>query len=164
MRDAVSMSIDWVKDKGKRDKKVLLVVTDGDDNTSQITLEKLVQKSQQTEVLVYAIGILADEERREAKRAQRALEALTRASGGSAAFPKDLTEVETIASDVAHNIRNQYILAYTPSNTALDGSYRQIRVTANGPNRPVVRTRTGYYATADPAEKKTSSSACTRTA
>ena len=159
MRDAVSMSIDWVKDKGKRDKKVLLVVTDGDDNTSQITLEKLVQKCQQTEVLVYAIGILADEERREARRAQRAMEALTRASGGAASFPKDLSEVETIASDVAHNIRNQYILAYTPNNTALDGSYRQIRVTANGPNRPVVRTRTGYYATSEPAGKKASSSA-----
>ena len=159
MRDAVSMSIDWAKEKGKHDKKVLLVVTDGDDNTSQITLEKLVQKCQQSEILVYAIGILSQEERREAKRAQRALEALTRSSGGSAFFPLELNEVETIASEVAHNIRNQYILAYTPNNTVLDGSYRQIRVTANGPNRPVVRTRTGYYATAQPAGKKTASSA-----
>lgn len=150
MRDAISMSMDYLKEEGKKDKKVLLVVTDGNDNTSTITLEKLVQKAQQNEVLVYAIGLLNEEERREAKRAKRALNALTKASGGLPYYPKELVEVEQIALQVAHEIRNQYIIAYTPANEALDGSFRQIRVTVKGPNRPVVRTRTGYYASPQP--------------
>jgi len=153
MRDAVSMSIDYLKDEGKIDKKVIVVVTDGNDNSSAISLEKLVQKAQQSEVLIYAIGLLSEEEKREAKRARRALDALANASGGLAYYPKELAEVERISYQVAHEIRNQYILAYSPTRQELDGSYRQVRVTVDGPNKPVVRTRTGYYATPDAGRK-----------
>ncbi len=151
MRDAVTMSIDYLKEKGKKVKKVLLVVTDGDDNTSAPgnTIEKLVAKAQQSEVLIYCIGLLTEEERGKAKRAQRAMNALATASGGLAYFPKEVADVEELAVQVAHEIRNQYILAYTPANETLDGSYRRILVTAKGANRPVVRTRSGYYATPD---------------
>jgi VWFA-related protein len=149
MRDAISMSIDYLKQEGKLNKKVILVITDGNDNTSSVSLEQLVQKAQQSEVLIYAIGLLNEEEPREAKRAKRALNALTTASGGLAYYPKELVDVERLALQVAHEIRNQYILAYTPSNLNLDGAFRRIRVTVKGPNNPVVRTRTGYYATPD---------------
>ena len=149
MRDAISMSIDYLKQNAKRDKKILLVVTDGDDNTSMMTIEKLLAKTQQTEVLVYAIGLLSEEGRREAKRAKRALSALSEASGGVAYFPDKTVEVDKFALQVANDIRNQYVIAYTPTLEELDGTFRRIKVTANGPNRPVVRTRTGYYATAD---------------
>jgi Ca-activated chloride channel family protein len=147
MRDALRMSIDHIKGKAKKDKKVILVVTDGNDNASMITIENLVKAAQQSEVIIYAIGLLNEEERREAKRAKRALDALTEATGGQAWYPKDLNEVERITSQVARDVRNQYTSAYTPANQALDGTFRQIRVVANGPNRPSVRTRTGYYAT-----------------
>ena len=147
MRDAISMSIDYMKEQGKLDKKVVLVVTDGDDNASSVTLEELVRKAQQAEVLIYCIGLLNDEDRGAAKRAQRALNAIGEASGGLAYFPKELAEVNEITLQVAHEIRNQYTIAYTPSNTVMDGTYRQIRVTVEGPNRPTARTRTGYYAT-----------------
>jgi len=157
MRDAISMSIDYMKEQGKLDKKVVLVVTDGDDNASSVTLEELVRKAQQSEVLVYSIGLLNDEDRGAARRAQRALNAISEASGGLAYFPKELTEVNQLALEVAHEIRNQYIIAYTPSNAALDGSYRQIRVTVDGPNRPVARTRTGYYATPEPRTRTAAS-------
>jgi VWFA-related protein len=79
--------------------------------------------------------------------------AISEASGGLAFFPKELPEVTQLALDVAHEIRNQYIIAYSPSNQALDGSYRQIRIAVEGPNRPVARTRTGYYATPEPRDK-----------
>ena len=127
------------------------MVTDGDDNTSSAvnTIEKLVAKAQQTEVLIYTIGLLHEEERGKAKRAQRALKALADASGGATYIPKDVTDMDQLASQVAHEIRNQYILAYSPSEQALDGSYRRIQVNAKGPNRPTVRTRSGYYATKD---------------
>ena len=147
MRDALSMSIDYLLEKGKKDKRVLLVVTDGNDNTSGITLEKLVEKAQQSEVLLYAVGLLNQEQRRDRKRAQRALKALTTASGGLSYYPDELPEVEEIASKVAHEIRNQYVIAYSPAIQELDGSYRRIKVDVKGRSRLVVRTRSGYYAT-----------------
>jgi len=147
MRDAIRMSIDYTKEKAKKDKKVLVVVTDGNDNSSLISLENLVKSAQNSGVLIYTVGLLSEEERREAKRCKRALEELSSVTGGEAYFPKELTEVDRVAHQVARDIRNQYTLAYTPVNIALDGSYRQIKVTANGPNRPTARTRSGYYAT-----------------
>jgi VWFA-related protein len=158
MRDALSMTIDEVKEKAKRDKKVILVVTDGNDNTSLITLEKLLEKASRSEVLIYCIGLLNEEERREAARAKRALSALAESSGGLAFFPKETSEVEQIALSVANEIRNQFMIAYSPSNQSLDGSFRQVKVTVDAPGKPVVRTRSGYYATPQPASKKVSQS------
>jgi Ca-activated chloride channel homolog len=155
MRDAISMSIDYLKDKGKRDKKVLLVITDGNDTASSGSLEKLIDKARQSEVLIYGIGLLNEEEKREARKAKRALDAITRESGGLTFYPKDVTEVDRIALQVAQDVRNQYTIAYSPSIQALDGSFRQIRVMVNGHGHPTVRTRSGYYAT--PNTKKTAS-------
>jgi VWFA-related protein len=153
MRDAIRMSIDYLKENGKRDKKVLVVVTDGDDNNSSGTLENLVKAAQQSEVLIYTVGLLAEEERREAKRATRALNAIAEATGGKSYYPKELRDVDGVCQQVAHDIRSQYIIEYNPKNPALDGSFRQIRVVANGPNHPVVRTRSGYYATPDKPQR-----------
>jgi VWFA-related protein len=149
MRDAVSMSVDHIREKGKKDKKVLLVVTDGNDNSSNITLEQLVRKaqSQDGEVLIYSIGLLNEEEPREARSAKRALKALAEASGGLDYYPKDLSDVEEITPEVAREIRNQYTIAYSPVNPNLDGTYRQIKVTITGQGKLTVRTRNGYYAT-----------------
>jgi VWFA-related protein len=153
MRDALRMSIDHVKEKGKKDKRALLIVTDGNDNASIVTLENLVKASQQSEVLIYAIGILNEEDKREAKRAKRALDALAEATGGQSYYPKDLAEVEKIAEQVAHDIRSQYTIAYSPAKQELDGTYRQIKVVVNAPGKPQVRTRSGYYATPDQGRK-----------
>ena len=152
------MSIDYLKEKGKNHKRVLLVVTDGNDNASTISLERLVNRARQSEVLIYAIGLLDEEERREAKSAKRALNALTQESGGLSFYPKGVAEVDAIALQVAHEIRNQYTIAYSPLNDARDGSFRQIKVVVNGPGHPQVRTRSGYYATPDTPSKKAVSS------
>jgi VWFA-related protein len=151
MRDAIRMSIDHEKEKAHRDKKVLVVVTDGNDNSSLISLENLVKASQQSGILIYGIGLLSEEERREAKRAERALAALAEATGGEVFFPKDVGEVDRIAHQVARDIRNQYTILYTPSNPTMDGTFRQIKVTVKAPGNPTVRTRSGYYATPDQA-------------
>ena len=151
MRDAIRMSIDHLKEKAHRSKKVLVVVTDGDDNSSVISLENLVKASQQSEVLIYAVGLLSEEEKRAATRAKRALNDLTEATGGEAFFPKELTEVDRIAHQVAHDIRSQYTIQYSPSNQSMDGTYRKIQISVNAPGKPSVRTRSGYYATPDSA-------------
>jgi VWFA-related protein len=147
MRDAIDLSMDYLKKEAKRDKKVVVVVTDGNDNSSEITLEKLVQKSQQRDLLIYTIGLLDEEERREAKRARKALDTVSKATGGLSFYPENVDNVEEFALKVARDIRNQYTLAYTPTNLALDGGFRRVNVTVKGPNKPSVRTRTGYYAT-----------------
>jgi len=154
MRDAINLSMDYLRKEGKRQKKVLLVITDGNDNASSISLEKLVNRAQQEEVLIYSIGLLNEEERREARIAKRALDELTRESGGMAFYPKAPAEVDQITLQVAHEIRNQYTIGYSPTLQAMDGSFRQIKVTVSGSGHPIVRTRTGYYATPDTPAKK----------
>jgi VWFA-related protein len=158
MRDAINVSINHLKEKAHRDKKVLVVITDGVDNASMVSLEKLVMSSQQAGVLIYAVGLLTEEDRRDAKKAQRELSALVEATGGEQFYPKELAEVDTIAQQVAHDIRNQYTIEYSPSDTALDGKFREIKITVNAPGRPSVRTRSGYYATPDQAETPKSNS------
>ncbi len=94
MRDAINMSLDYMKTQAKRDKKVLMVITDGNDNASNVSLERVVARSNQGDTLVYAIGLFTDEERREAAKARRALNELTSATGGLAFYPKDVNEVQ----------------------------------------------------------------------
>jgi Ca-activated chloride channel homolog len=159
MRDAINMSLDYMKSHANRDKKVIVMVTDGNDNASSVSLEKVVARSNQSDTLIYAIGLFTDEERREAAKARRALKELTSATGGLAFYPKDVNDVQTLAVEIAHDIRNQYTIAYSPNIQALDGSYRQIKVTVDGPGKPVVRTRSGYYATPDTDLPKRASAA-----
>jgi len=159
MRDAIGMSLDYEKRQAKKDKKVLMVITDGNDNASNISLEKVVARSNQSDVLVYAIGLFTEEEKREAAKARRALNELTAATGGLAFYPKDVSDVQSLAVEIAHDIRSQYTIAYRPNIQELDGSYRQIKVTVTGPGKPVVRTRSGYYATPDIDAPKQSASA-----
>jgi VWFA-related protein len=110
-------------------------------------------------VLIYGIGLLSEEERREAKRAERALNELAVATGGETFFPKDVTEVERIAHVVARDIRSQYTIQYTPTNQAMDGSFRAIKVSVNAPGRLTARTRSGYYATEKALERQSKGAA-----
>jgi VWFA-related protein len=148
MRDAINMSLDYEKTQAKKDKKVLVIITDGNDNASSASLERVVQRAAQGEVLIYAVGLLGEEEHHEATKAKRALKELTTSTGGMAFYPKDTNEVNDLALEIARDIRSQYTLAYTPQ-IADDGSYRQIKVTVDAPGHPVVRTRSGYYASHD---------------
>ena len=149
MRDAIDMAIDYMNIDATRAKHVLLVVTDGNDNTSNIGLEPLIRKAQASEVLIYTIGLLNEEEPSDARSAKKALKELAEASGGQDYYPKDLAEVEKITPEVAHEIRNQYLLAYSPTNPSLDGTYRQIKVKVLGYEKATVRARSGYWASPD---------------
>jgi len=147
MRDAIASSIVHLKEHATKDKKVLVVVTDGNDNASQINLENLVKASQQAEVLIYSVGLLAEEDPHAAREAKRALNSLADATGGVAFFPKEVAEVDRIAHQVAHDIRNQYTIGYSPANTEMDGKFRVIKIAVNAPGKPAVRTRPGWWAT-----------------
>jgi len=146
MRDAVRLALEHLWRKGERDKKVLLVVTDGEDNSSSIDLPYLVRAAQQTGILIYCLGLLGEATREETARAKKELDALTQATGGQAWYPDDAAHSERVALEVARDIRSQYTLAYTPLNQALDGRYRRITVSAIASAGLTVRTRAGYYA------------------
>jgi VWFA-related protein len=156
MRNAISGALDYMKTDAKLDKKVIVMITDGNDNASnETTLEQLLRKVRDSGVLVYSIGLLSEEEARENRAAKRALNSLAEASAGAAYYPKDLAEVERLTPEIAHEIRNQYTLVYSPLNENLDGSFRRIKVELSSPYKgALVRYKNGYYATPIP---KTSS-------
>src|ERR1700752_560352 len=148
--DAVVASADHLKQAARLEKKVLFVVTDGEDIASSETLEQAVkQLSQENGPSVYAIGILGDEEH--PKRAKKALQIIAERTGGIAFFPKTLDEVDNISRTIANDIRNQYAIGYKPLSPKRAGEFRQIRVEAKakGHSKLVVRTKSGYYAGAE---------------
>jgi VWFA-related protein len=145
MRDALLLGIEHLRHRAHREKKVLVVVTDGEDNSSVETQAHLAQVAQQNDVIVYAVGLLGAEEPDSAARAKTQLNELTQQTGGRAWYPNDVADIANITPEIAHEIRNQYVLAYTPTNLAADGSFRKIRVDVDVPG-VLLRTRAGYYA------------------
>jgi len=150
--DALIGSLDHLK-KGHKDKRVLLVVTDGVDNASRQSFESTIKIAEQSSAAIYAIGVFSDEDRRtekgDVRKARKDLKALAEATGGEAFFPATLEEVTPICERIAKEIRNQYTLGYYPTNAAKDGSFREVKVEVippSGYDRLSVRTRVGYYA------------------
>ena len=147
LRDAVAMGIEHLSRKAKNERKVLVVVTDGQDNSSVTSLERLKRLADQSGVLIYAIGLLNDASEREAVRAKKDLDLMTFETGGEIFYPRVLAEVDGIASHVARDLRNQYTIAYIPVNEEQDGTFRRIKLEVSSPPGAIVRTRNGYYAT-----------------
>jgi Ca-activated chloride channel homolog len=145
MRDAVLLGIDHLRAHAKEDKRVLLVITDGEDNSSVATQRQLVEAARENNVIVYAIGLLGQDLWRNSVLARRSLEDLTLATGGRSWFPSDTGEIAAITPEIAHEIRNQYTVGYKPADPTKDGKWRAIKVEVNVPGA-TVRTRSGYYA------------------
>jgi Ca-activated chloride channel homolog len=146
--DAIIGSMDHLK-KARKDKKVLLVVTDGEDNVSRNTLEKTLREIQKANVVIYTIGIFSDEDKKGRKKASRALKDIAAASGGMSYFPENVSDVHNICEQVARDIRNQYTLGYYPTNIKKDGSFRTVQVDVVPPRsrgKLTARTRNGYFA------------------
>jgi Ca-activated chloride channel family protein len=146
--DAVIGSMDHLR-KGRKDKKVLLVVTDGEDNVSRNSLEKTLREIQKSNVVIYTIGLFSDEDKKNKKKAMRALKEISAASGGVAFFPENVDDVHNICDQVARDIRNQYTLGYYPTNAKKDGTFRTVQVDVippRGRGKLTARTRNGYFA------------------
>jgi Ca-activated chloride channel homolog len=152
MRDAVQLAIGWLR-KAHKEKEVLVVVTDGEDNASakHNSLENVVRSARQNEVQIYSVGLLSEEDHKAAANAKHQLNELSEATGGEAFYPKEVAEVEPIVHQVARDLRGQYTIEYTATNASMDGPFRKIRVAVRAPGNPTARTRTGYYATPDQA-------------
>src|SRR5580658_184847 len=142
--DALDAALEHLK-QGSRDKKVLIVISDGGDNASKQKLTKIMALAGQPDVIIYTIGIFDDQDE---DRNPGVLKRLAKDTGGEAFFPESLKDVAPICERIAHDIRNQYTVAYAPTNKNRDGSYRVVQVKASAPGHGhlLVRTRTGYFA------------------
>ena len=161
--DAIIGSMDHLK-KGRKDKKVLLVVTDGEDNVSRNTLEKTLREIQKANVVIYTIGLFSDDDKKGRKKASRALKDISAASGGISYFPENVSDVHSICEQVARDIRNQYTLGYYPTNTKKDGTFRTVAVDIvppRGKGKLIARTRNGYFAPGTAAASNDSTPATT---
>ncbi len=141
--DAIVASARHLKNNPRLDKRVLLVITDGQDNMSRETLRETRQLLEQKNgPTLYAIGLVGQE-----PRGRQALQSLANATGGAAFFPTSLDQVSNITRQLAHDIRNQYVIAYTPHVQDVGADYHPIKVVANAPGYAElqVRTRTGIY-------------------
>lgn len=145
--DAVVASDQHLKQSSNLEKKVLLVITDGQDNMSVETLQDAARKLEQANgPVVYAIGLLGGGMQQSGRDA---LQDLASGTGGVAYFPDSLDQVENITRTVAHDIRTQYRIAYRPTNQNVQPQFKSVRVEAQAPGygRLTVRTRSGYYPT-----------------
>ena len=109
--DAVVASADKLVADAKRPKQVLVLITDGEDNASTLTLDQTIRRVQELSgPVIYTIGLLFGDEmsHAEVRHARRALELLSNETGGIAFFPKSMEQVDEIAAEVARDIRSQY--------------------------------------------------------
>ena len=127
-------------------RRAIILVSDGEDNSSVASLDQVQTRAEQDGVVVYAVGLLSEEESSKVKHARHDLDRLTETTGGVAYYADSLEKIDGVALDLARQIRNQYTIAYTPLNQALDGTYRKLRVEVTGRERLTVRTRAGYRA------------------
>lgn len=127
-----------------RPRKVLIVITDGDDNSSKLTLDNAIQSVQDMQgPIIYSIGLLFGGDK--SRHARRDLEALSSETAGIAFFPGSLKDIDSVAAEVARDIRNQYAIAYH-SPKASAGGYHTVKVEAHaqGHGKLTVYTRSGY--------------------
>jgi len=143
--DAIVASAIHLKNNPRLEKKVLLVITDGQDNMSQETLQEASRRLQQANgPTLYAVGLLGGGMQ---SSGREALEHLAAGTGGVAYFPDTLDQVDNITRNVAHDIRGQYMIAYKPHNQKERPEYQSVRVEAHAPGygKLTVRTKSGYY-------------------
>ena len=130
--------------KATLDKKVLIVISDGEDNASHRKLGRILESAERSEVIIYTIGLFDEDH----DSNPGVLRKIARATGGEAFLPDEMSEVVPICKRIAEDIRTQYTLGYVSSNQNFDNTYRAIAVAATGGHgeKLIVRARAGYIA------------------
>ena len=149
--DTVVTAANKMEHSATRPRKVLIVITDGDDNSSKLTLSDAIHRVQDMQgPIIYSIGLLFGGDK--SRHAKRDLEALSRETGGIAFFPGSLKDVDFVAAEVARDIRNQYAIAYHSPQASV-GGYHTVKVEAHaqGHGKLTVYTRSGYLSKGSPS-------------
>jgi len=150
--DAVALGLEHLS-AGTRDRKALVVLSDGGDNASRRGLDDVLDMARRSSATIYTIGVYDETNRDRNPRVLRQLAALT---GGRAYFPRELTDLSQVWRDIAGGIRSQYTLGYQSTNSARDGTFRTVTISAKRDGRRGLRvsTRDGYFAPATRAIEK----------
>lgn len=149
--DAVAFALDHIR-RGKHQKKVLVLITDGQDNSSQLKFRELIEMAEERDVLIYTVGMFESMDMRSLRMrgidARSELEKLAEVTGAFAHFPTDIEKCRATMKAIALEVGHQYSLGYYPTNTGRDGKWRKIRVAVNqktSESSYAARTRRGYY-------------------
>ena len=155
--DAVDFALGQMK-HAKNRKKVLVVVTDGDDNASRLKFRELIERAEEEETVIYTVGMfgeMGDSSGFLARllggsgNGRAELNKLAEVTGGVAHFPKNVDQCKSVMREIAREVSQQYSLGYYPANKERDGKWRAIKIAVrqNGNSTKLVaRTRAGYYA------------------
>jgi Ca-activated chloride channel family protein len=160
--DAVwATSNELLSESAEHTRRAIILLTDGDDTISQMKMHEAIERAQKAEALVYAIGI---GDRYNFNVNESALRKITDQTGGRAYFPRNERELREAFAQIQHDLREQYLVAYSPTNKARDGSYRRIQVEIVNPELKKetlkLNYRQGYFAkapdsgTSAPARKR----------
>jgi Ca-activated chloride channel family protein len=151
--DACYLGVNRVQ-RGAHPKRAILVISDGQDNSSRYTFSELRKMLKESDVLIYAIGIVDKGSPSELDvGGQAILDELASVSGGKAFFPTNGAEMNEIFERIAIELRHQYSIGYKPTNFANDGKWHKVKVRVTPPRglpRLFVRSKEGYFATMNP--------------
>ncbi len=143
--DALEMSLHQI-DMGRRDKKALVLISDGGDNVSKHSLADVRNDVLRSLVTIYAIGIFDQDD---PERNPGVLRQLAHVSGGTASFPKSLYEILPICKRIAKDIRTRYTIGYIPPLEGRPERHIRVVASAQGHAKLIVRTRTRYLFASD---------------
>ncbi len=158
--DAVAFALDQTR-RGTHRKKVLVVITDGEDNRSRLKFRHLIERVEEGDALIYTVGMFEPMDRGRfgsGGDARGELNKLAEVTGAFAHFPTNLEQCRQTMKEIAREVSHQYGLGYYPTNSARDGKWRKIRVAISREGIQtgyVARTRAGYYAPGDGAQTAT---------
>lgn len=149
--DACYLGIERVT-RGTRQKKALLIISDGQDNSSRYNFGEVRRLMKESDVVVYAVGIMdgGDLSSTTGMQGQAFLDQLTSITGGQSFYPRNDVELDEIFERIALELRHQYSVGYTPKGFKPDGEWHRVKVKIKPPRglpRLTVRSREGYYAT-----------------
>jgi len=131
-------------------REAIVVLSDGDDTSSLVAYDEVLDLAKRSETAIYAIGLRGnDQTRREFKEAEFVLRQLATETGGRVFYPNAVTELPKIYDQIAQEIASQYSIGYTSKNAKRNGAWRRVSVRMTRPGL-VARTRQGYFAPGSP--------------
>ena len=143
MYDAIYMGLDQIH-SGRNEKKALILITDGEDNSSRYSIAEVRDYAKESDTQIYAVG-----EQGELGYGRSLIQNLVGLTGGRAFFPNNFNELDYYIDLIHAELRHQYVLGYNPTNTAHDGKWRKIQVKLDPPAglpKLIVRAKEGYFA------------------
>ena len=149
--DACYLGVERVT-RGTHQKKAILIISDGQDNSSRYNFKEVRRLLKESDVTIYSVGIMdgRDAGSMEGMQGQAFLDELSNVTGGKSFYPSTNVEMDEIFERIALELRHQYSIGYTPKNFQPDGKWHKVKVKVKPPRglpRLTVRNREGYYAT-----------------